>query len=63
MIEDLHEVVDATESLANGEGPDDRWELDDDRYVLVCTNGRHDACCATFGRPARPGVAHVAVGR
>ena len=19
--------------------------------VLVCTNGRHDACCATFGRP------------
>ena len=51
MIGDLHEVVDATESLANGEGPDDRWELDDDRYVLVCTNGRHDACCATFGRP------------
>ena len=27
------------------------WEPDDSRYVLVCTNGRHDACCATFGRP------------
>ena len=51
MIHDLHEVVWATESLANGEGPDARWEVDDERYVLVCTNGRHDACCATFGRP------------
>jgi hypothetical protein len=51
VIQDVHEVVPATESLANGEGADDGWEVDNERYVLVCTNGRHDACCATFGRP------------
>ena len=51
VIDDLHEVVHVTESLANGEGVDDEWAVDDGRYVLMCTNGRHDACCATFGRP------------
>ena len=27
------------------------WEVWDDPLVLVCTNGRHDQCCATKGRP------------
>ena len=27
------------------------WAEDEERYALVCTNGRHDACCATYGRP------------
>ena len=27
------------------------WERHADRVVLVCTNGKHDPCCATEGRP------------
>lgn len=27
------------------------WQRHDERIVLVCTNGRHDQCCATLGRP------------
>jgi len=27
------------------------WERHHDRVVLVCTNGKHDPCCATQGRP------------
>jgi hypothetical protein len=50
-VPDLHDVVDATSSLADGHGPERSWSPDPDRYVLVCTNGRHDACCATYGRP------------
>ena len=50
-IPDLHAVVDATSSLADGQEPDRSWSRDPDRYILVCTNGRHDACCATYGRP------------
>jgi len=51
VIDDFHEVVRVTESLAGGGQVGDDWERDSDRYVLVCTNGRHDSCCATFGRP------------
>ncbi len=50
-IQDLHHVVIATESLASGSGPGAGWDVDEEPYALVCTNGRHDACCATFGRP------------
>lgn len=38
-------------AAARGEGPGDGWEAHDERLVLVCTNGRHDQCCATRGRP------------
>ncbi|MGI9029038.1 MAG: sucrase ferredoxin [Ilumatobacteraceae bacterium] len=48
---DLHDLVASTEPLATGHGVGAGWEPDFDRYVLVCTNGRHDSCCATFGRP------------
>ena len=51
VVDDLHHVVAATESIASGQGPGDGWEVDEDPYALVCTNGRHDACCATYGRP------------
>lgn len=27
------------------------WERHDERLVLVCTNGKHDQCCANRGRP------------
>ena len=51
MLHDLHEVVASTASLAAGHGLGAGWEPDHRRYALVCTNGRHDPCCATFGRP------------
>jgi hypothetical protein len=51
VVDDLHHVVAATESIVAGHGPDGSWSRDDDRYVLVCTNGRHDSCCAVQGRP------------
>lgn len=51
VIAELHDVVRVTESLASGGSIGAGWEPDDERYVLVCTNGRHDGCCATFGRP------------
>ena len=51
VVDDLHHVVTATESIATGSGFGPDWVDDDEPYVLVCTNGRHDACCATFGRP------------
>ena len=51
VVDDLHQVVTATESLASGAGWGPGWEDDATPYVLVCTNGRHDPCCATFGRP------------
>jgi hypothetical protein len=51
VVPELHDVVGATASLAGGHGVSAAWKLDGDRYVLVCTNGRHDACCATYGRP------------
>jgi hypothetical protein len=31
-------------------------ELVDDPLYLVCTNGKHDACCATFGLPVAKAV-------
>jgi len=51
VVADLRHVVEATESIVGGGDPDGRWERDDSAYVLVCTNGRHDSCCATEGRP------------
>ena len=51
VVDDLRQVVLATECLLTRGEPDERWELDADRYLLVCTNGRHDTCCATEGRP------------
>lgn len=32
-------------------------ELWDDPLLLVCTHGRHDACCAEFGRPVAGALA------
>jgi hypothetical protein len=58
VVDDLHHVVPATESLAKGAGVGRGWVDDDDPYVLVCTNGRHDACCATFGRPLVRALRH-----
>ena len=31
--------------------PSAEWEREHARLLLVCTNGRHDQCCANLGRP------------
>jgi hypothetical protein len=45
----LHAAVDATSALPTA--GENGWQPHPDPLVLVCTNGRHDACCATYGRP------------
>jgi hypothetical protein len=49
-VPSLHAAVDATASLLLP-GDERGWTRHDEALVLVCTNGRHDSCCATFGRP------------
>ncbi|MGH9137243.1 MAG: sucrase ferredoxin [Acidimicrobiales bacterium] len=49
-VPSLHAAVDATASLLVP-GDERGWTPHDEPLVLVCTNGRHDSCCATFGRP------------
>lgn len=40
-----------TDELDPAAEPGDGWEPHGERLVLVCTNGRHDQCCAVRGRP------------
>jgi hypothetical protein len=44
-VEGLADVPAATADFSDG------WHETDETLLLVCTNGRHDPCCATFGRP------------
>lgn len=46
----LAAVRHVTDDLRLGDEPDG-WDRHPDRIVLVCTNGKHDPCCATEGRP------------
>lgn len=46
----LSAVRHVTDSLRLDEDPRG-WERHPDRVVLVCTNGKHDQCCANRGRP------------
>jgi hypothetical protein len=46
----LHAAADAAEVLPGVDGAP-HWHPHVNPLFLVCTNGRHDACCATFGRP------------
>lgn len=50
-IAGLHGVAPATNVLPTGGVIAPGWAEHDEPLVLVCTNGRHDSCCATFGRP------------
>lgn len=49
----------ATEDLRLGAEPDG-WDRHDERVVVVCTNGKHDQCCANRGRPV---VRHLRASR
>lgn len=46
----LGEIADLTADLRLDAEPPE-WDLHRERLVLVCTNGRHDQCCANRGRP------------
>ena len=54
-IDHLDDVMAATESVpfGIGERAPSGWEVAPAPapIALVCTNGRHDSCCATYGRP------------
>ena len=55
-VEDLAAVPAATADFSDG------WQETDETLVLVCTNGRHDPCCATFGRPLVRHLRHADCG-
>jgi hypothetical protein len=50
-VESLADVVGAAEDLAVDEPASSDWQAVDERLILVCTNGKHDQCCANLGRP------------
>ena len=50
-IDSLADVVPVVDRLARHGEAARGWERVDHRLVLVCTNGRHDQCCANRGRP------------
>jgi len=47
----LADVVAAVDDLRAHGAEAAGWERVDHRLILVCTNGRHDQCCANRGRP------------
>jgi hypothetical protein len=50
-VDTLADVVGATEDLRIDRPPGSGWDRDEQPLALVCTNGRHDQCCANLGRP------------
>lgn len=50
-VASLADVVPAVQELRVDQRPHPEWEREDERLLLVCTNGRHDQCCANLGRP------------
>ncbi len=50
-VRSLADVAQATAGLDANVDPGVGWERDAATVFLVCTNGRHDQCCANLGRP------------
>lgn len=50
-VSSLADVADATAEVSSDRDPGDAWQPLHHPLLLVCTNGRHDACCADYGRP------------
>lgn len=50
-IDSLADVVPTVDRLARHGEDAVGWERVDHQLVLVCTNGKHDQCCANRGRP------------
>lgn len=61
LVPDLATVPGATRDLLHSLAQDPStdgsgiersgWMVHEEPVLLVCTNGRHDSCCATYGRP------------
>jgi len=51
QVASLADVAAATAELSVTASPGAGWEQAPEPLVLVCTNGRHDQCCANLGRP------------
>ena len=51
QVGSLADVAAAVETLHVDEPPGGEWEHVQESLILVCTNGRHDQCCANLGRP------------
>jgi hypothetical protein len=50
-VASLAEVADAMDQLRLHRDEATGWRHADQRLILVCTNGKHDQCCANRGRP------------
>jgi len=50
-VPSLADVVPAVMGLRVDQRPGPEWEREHEQLFLVCTNGRHDQCCANLGRP------------
>lgn len=50
-VASLSDVAVAADQLRIDRRPEDGWERVHQPMFLVCTNGRHDQCCANLGRP------------
>ncbi|HEX4983616.1 MAG TPA: sucrase ferredoxin [Ilumatobacteraceae bacterium] len=50
-VSSLGDVPAAAEELRVNHPPETGWQRVQDSLLLVCTNGRHDQCCANLGRP------------
>ena len=50
-VSSLGDVLAAADELRIDQPPETGWERVQESLILVCTNGRHDQCCANLGRP------------
>ena len=50
-VASLADVVPTIDDLRVDQRPSPEWEREHEQLLLVCTNGRHDQCCANLGRP------------
>lgn len=51
-LSEVHYLSQALQGALSEEEPTlEGWERHGERLVMVCTNGRHDQCCANRGRP------------
>jgi hypothetical protein len=50
-VDSLADVVATVDDLSRRGEDAAGWQLVDHKLILVCTNGRHDQCCANRGRP------------
>jgi hypothetical protein len=58
-VDSLADVFGAAEELRINQPAEAGWERVNEQLILVCTNGRHDQCCANFGRPLVRALLHA----